>query len=68
VLSKLVLGVMLFWSCQAVAADGCKRAKGTKVCHVVKEKKVAEDVTYLDMSQLEGKVDAMPAITPKGKL
>lgn len=39
-----------------------------KVCHVVKVPKVNTDVTYLDMSELEGKTDDMPTITKKGKL
>lgn len=71
---KTILGLMLVSSvafaapAETYAKLSCKVVKGEKVCKVAHEKKISGDITYLDMSETEGKSDDMPAITPKGKL
>ncbi len=69
----VVVGLLLHGAL-AYAADKemfsklvCK-GKKHPVCHVVKVKKISEDIQYLDMSELEGKTSDLPEITKKGSL
>ncbi len=74
-MKNIIFGFLLSVSLVSVANAAetyskldCKTVKGKTECKVVKAPKISGDITYLDMSETEGKTDDMPKIVNKGKL